>query len=68
MAHQAPREDWSRGEGPICPACKCQYTADESCYFDEDGMDIECECGIIFVSKPSLSCSWTTTEKIKLNK
>lgn len=56
-----PRYTLSDGEGPICPFCERQFTADESHYFDEVGFEIECdECGNEIKILPQILTSWRT--------
>jgi DNA-directed RNA polymerase subunit RPC12/RpoP len=48
-------------EGPICPHCKRQFTADEPHYYDETGYtEDECDnCGKKFSVRVYVSTSWT---------
>lgn len=48
-------------EGPKCPHCAQQYTADEAYYFDESNFtDMDCdECGKPFKVRVYTSTSWT---------
>ena len=48
-------------EGPQCPYCERQFTADEPFYYDERLCDkLECdECGRAFKVEVSHSTSWT---------
>lgn len=48
-------------EGPICPHCERQYTADEPYYFDESNYTSqECDgCGKTFSVQVYTSTSWT---------
>jgi hypothetical protein len=49
------------GEGPECPFCGREYTADEPHYHDEDGFTIECdECGNEFQVWPMIHITWRT--------
>jgi transposase-like protein len=51
-------------EGPICPYCGRQYTADEAGYYDEMNYTSETcdECGNEFSVRVYTSTSWTTSE------
>ena len=51
-------------EGPICPYCGRQYTADEVGYYDEMNYTSETcdECGNEFSVSVYTSTSWTTSE------
>ncbi len=50
-------------EGPKCPYCARQYTADEPHYYDEMNFtDMECDgCGKTFNVEVYTSTSWTCT-------
>jgi hypothetical protein len=57
-----PEYTFEDGEGPRCPFCKTQWTADDPVYYDENGFEDECsECGNIIRIVPTISVSWTTT-------
>lgn len=49
-------------EGPQCPYCGCQYTADDSVYFDEMNYTSEdCQdCGETFSVEVYTETTWTT--------
>ena len=52
---------FSDNEGPTCPFCDRQYTADEPEYMNETPHEIECDqCGKTFMSECSISISWST--------
>lgn len=56
-------------EGPQCPYCQRQYTADEPHYFDEMGYTEEdCDqCGKTFEVMVYTSTSWTCSPKDQTN-
>ena len=55
------KPSYSTGEGPICPYCGREYTADGSEYFHEDGYETECdECGNAICIEAHISVAWTT--------
>lgn len=57
-----PASTFSKDEGPVCPFCERQYTADELHYYDEDGFTIECdECDNTIRVQPVIETSWITT-------
>lgn len=49
--------------GPICPNCGREYTADESHYYDDNGFTIDCDggCRKTFEVEVHTSTSWTST-------
>lgn len=53
---------YSNSEGPVCPHCGHQFTADEGLYFDSSSYTRdECdECGQTFAVEVDHSTSWTT--------
>jgi len=55
------------GEGPKCPCCGRQYTADEPFYFDETGYTEETcdDCGETFDVSVYTSTTWTCTERAR---
>jgi hypothetical protein len=56
-----PEETYETGEGPRCPFCGQQWTADDAIYFDEDGFDADCdECGNEIRVDPIISVAWKT--------
>lgn len=56
-------------EGPQCPYCGRQYTADEPIYYDEQNFtEDECdECGENFSVTVSHSVSWTCEKREEPN-
>jgi Zn ribbon nucleic-acid-binding protein len=52
-------------EGPICPHCQRQYTADEAWYYDEMRLtEMECEeCGKTFSVSVFTQTTWTCEPK-----
>ena len=52
-------------EGPKCPCCGRQYTADESFYYDEMRYTEETcdDCGVTFDVSVYTSVTWTCTER-----
>jgi NAD-dependent SIR2 family protein deacetylase len=49
-------------EGPECPHCGRQYTADEPHYYDDNYTEDECdECGKKFKVEVHHSVSWACT-------
>lgn len=54
-----PLEGFSH-EGPMCPCCKVVRTVDEAFYYDENGYDLECECGTEFTVHPHALWTWTS--------
>lgn len=51
-------------EGPQCPYCGRQYTADEPFYYDENLQAMDCdECGEQFRVSVCISTSWTCEPK-----
>jgi DNA-directed RNA polymerase subunit RPC12/RpoP len=50
-------------EGPRCPYCSSQFTADEGCYYDESNYtEQECdECGKTFNVSVYTQTSWICT-------
>lgn len=61
-----PRETYEH-EGPKCPCCGRQYTADDPVYFDEQRYTEETcdECGETFDVSVYTSTTWTCTERVK---
>jgi len=61
------KQDTHSDEGPQCPHCGFQYTADDPLYYDEMGYtsDTCCECGKDFEVEVSISIAWncSTGEK-----
>lgn len=57
-------EEWS-DEGPKCPDCGYQITADEGGYYDEmNYTEEECaECGSTYDVSVYTSTTWTTTSR-----
>ena len=55
-------------EGPQCPYCGRQYTADEADYYDEQGYTEETcdECEKTFDVSVNISTSWTCTARAAL--
>ena len=61
MSKPLPEKTYEDGEGPKCPFCGRQWTADDPIYYDEDGFEDECDsCGNAVEIKPHLSVAWTT--------
>jgi hypothetical protein len=54
-------------EGPICPHCDRQFTADEPSYYENGTMECD-ECGKQFESRVDFSTSWTTFARISETK
>jgi transposase-like protein len=55
-------EEYSNGDGPICPSCKRQYVADEGFYYNDRGFEMECDqCRKTFWVQPYTTTTWTTT-------
>ncbi len=53
-------EETFSSEGPICPYCKRQYTADEPWFYDESLREMECdECGKTFKVEVFTQTTWT---------
>lgn len=52
-------------EGPKCPYCGRQYTADEACYFDEQNYTEETcdDCGLTFDVDVYTSTTWTSSPR-----
>jgi len=52
-------------EGPKCPYCERQYTADDSYFYDEMNFtDMECDaCHQVFDVDVYTSTSWTCTPR-----
>lgn len=61
------RRETYETEGPKCPCCGYQFTADEGIYFDEQRYTEEtCDgCGETFDVSVYTSTSWTCTEREK---
>mgnify|MGYP000028186912 CR=1 FL=1 len=59
------QEEYYSYEGPICPNCKTQFTADDPYFYDESGYTEDtCQyCGVTFKVEVSISTTWTTTLK-----
>lgn len=53
-------ERYCCGQGPECPKCGACWTADEGYFYDEDGFELECDCGTKFHVQPSITTTWTT--------
>ena len=61
LVRPLPEETYETGEGPSCPFCGTQWTADDPVYFDEYGFEEACsECGNVIRIEPEISVSWTT--------
>lgn len=61
LVRPLPDYTYETEEGPKCPFCGRQYTADESHYFDESGFTNECdECENTIRVEPQISVSWRT--------
>lgn len=60
-----PRETFGT-EGPKCPCCERQYTADEAGYYDEWAYTEEtCDrCGATFDVRVSTTTTWECTERL----
>lgn len=51
-------------EGPQCPHCGRQHTADEPGYYDDDYVEETCdECGETFAVEVNTSTSWRCEPK-----
>lgn len=51
-------------EGPKCPCCGRQYTADDPGYYSDNYTEETCDnCGETFDVEVSHSVSWTCTER-----
>lgn len=59
------RESTYEGEGPKCPYCGRQYTADEACYYDERNYTEETcdECGLTFDVEVCTFVNWRCTPR-----
>ena len=59
------RKETYSDEGPRCPYCSRQYTADEPDYYDEQGYTEETcdECEKTFDVAVYISTSWTCTAR-----
>jgi hypothetical protein len=58
-----PDETYST-EGPQCPHCKVQITADADYYYDDNYTQDQCGyCGGLFSVEVYVSTSWTCTAK-----
>jgi ribosomal protein L37AE/L43A len=58
-----PGETYSH-EGPQCPYCGRQYTADEPFYYDEYLGSLDCDsCGKIFKVEVYISTTWTCNKQ-----
>lgn len=52
-------------DGPICPYCDYQHTADEPFYYDEDLDEMECGlCCKKFEVRVSMTTYWMTGEDL----
>lgn len=60
-----PRETYET-EGPKCPCCGRQLTADDPAYYDEMRYTEETcdDCGAVFDVSVYTSTSWTCTERL----
>lgn len=58
-------EETYESEGPKCPHCGRQYTADEPHYFDEQNFtEMDCdECGQAFEVQVFISTNWLCTAR-----
>jgi hypothetical protein len=58
-------EETFSSEGPICPHCRRQYTADESFYYDEiQFTEMTCdECDKTFSVSVCTTTTWTCEPK-----
>ena len=58
-------EQYCDTEGPVCPYCGRQFTADEAHYYDEEKYQAdECdECGKTFGVEVVHTTSWTTRKE-----
>ena len=45
-------------DGPMCPACGLQFTCDENFYFDQNGYELDCDCGVKFSVRPNATWTW----------
>lgn len=61
----SPLRETCESEGPKCPYCGRQYTADVQCYFDEERYTEEtCDsCGETFDVEVYTETTWTCTER-----
>lgn len=51
-------------EGPICPYCLRQFTADDSSYYNDNLTELDCDdCERTFCVSVYTSTSWTTNAK-----
>jgi transposase-like protein len=59
------RKETHSDEGPRCPYCSRQYTADDPEYYDEQGYTEETcdECEKTFDVSVFISTSWTCTAR-----
>lgn len=56
-----PPPSYSTDEGPICPFCGREYTADGPEFMDEHGTEMECDqCGNEIRIEAHISVAWTT--------
>lgn len=52
-------------EGPECPYCETQFTADDSSFYDENYTEDTCpECGETFLVEVHVETSWTCFTKL----
>lgn len=60
-----PRETYEH-EGPKCPCCERQFTADDPGYYYENSYTEETcdECGVTFDVSVNHSVTWTCTERL----
>ena len=59
---ELPEETYSDGEGPICPWCGQEWTADDALYYDEDGFEEDCSnCGKPIHIQPVITTAWITS-------
>lgn len=57
-----PRYTYSDEEGPECPFCGAEWTADDPIYFDEKGFEDDCpDCGNHIRIQPETWTAWRTT-------
>lgn len=55
-----PESTYEKEEGPRCPFCGTQWTADDPMYFDESGFDDECPTCLSDIRiVPQTSVAWT---------
>lgn len=62
------RETFSE-EGPLCPYCGRQYTADDSWFYDERLVEMECDgCEKTFTVSVCTTTTWTCDVKEETTK